>query len=101
MKKYKALYKGMYDDLKDAEMMIDYAYCIREEQEADKNLADEIAKYAQYRLQHFTEFYHLFENEAEKQKSMDSDTVDKCMWKECQETLQEWHDKIERKINKY
>ena len=91
----------MYDDLKDAEMVIDYAYCIREEQEADKNLADEIAKYAQYRLQHFTEFHHLFENEAEKQKSMDSDTVDKCMWKECQETLQEWHDKIERKINKY
>lgn len=36
MKKYKALYKGMYDDLKDAEMMIDYAYCIREEQEHDK-----------------------------------------------------------------
>ena len=101
MKKYKALYKGMYDDLKDAEMMIDYAYCIREEQEADKNLADEIAKYAQYRLQHFTEFHHLFENEAEKQKSMDSDTVDKCMWNECQETLQEWHDEIERKINKY
>ena len=25
MEKFKALYKGMYDDLKDAEMMIDYS----------------------------------------------------------------------------
>ena len=30
MKKFKALYKGMYDDLKDSEMMIKYAYDIRE-----------------------------------------------------------------------
>ena len=49
MKKYKALYKGMNDDLKDAEMMIDYAYKIKKKEE-DKALADEIAKYAQYRL---------------------------------------------------
>ena len=31
MKKFKALYKAMYDDLKDSEMMIKYACDIREE----------------------------------------------------------------------
>ena len=45
MKKYKALYKGMYDDLKDAEMMIDYACEIKEHTPEDKPLADELAKY--------------------------------------------------------
>ena len=43
MKKFKALYKGMYDDLKDAEMMIDYACEIKEHCPEDKALADEIA----------------------------------------------------------
>ena len=41
MKKFKALYKGMYDDLKDAEMMIDYACEIKEHNPDDKALADE------------------------------------------------------------
>ena len=41
MKKYKALYKGMYDDLKDAEMMIEYACEIAEHTPDDKALADE------------------------------------------------------------
>ena len=43
MEKFKALYKGMYDDLKDAEMMIDYACEIIEEHSEDKPLADELA----------------------------------------------------------
>ena len=60
MVKFKALYKGMNDDLKDAEMMIDYAYEISKHEE-DKALADEIAKYAQYRLEHFMNFHKLFE----------------------------------------
>ena len=79
MKKYKALYKGMYDDLKDSEMMIDYAFCIREE--GDKTLADEIAKYAQYRPQHFSDFHKLFEQEVSKEKEISMETVHKCMWK--------------------
>ena len=99
MKKYKALYKGMYDDLKDSEMMIDYAFYIREE--GDKALADEIAKYAQYRLQHFSDFHKLFEQEAMKEKEISMETVHKCMWEEAHETLQEWHDKVERKIKSY
>ena len=35
MEKFKALYKSMYDDLKDAEMMIDYACKVKEEDEKD------------------------------------------------------------------
>lgn len=100
MKKYKALYKGMYDDLKDSEMMIDYAYCIRENEE-DKTLADDFARYAQSRLQHFKEFHNLFENEVMKQNNTNSEIVYKCMWDEAHETLQDWHEKIEKKINKY
>ena len=78
MVKFKALYKGMNDDLKDAEMMIDYA-CEISKHEEDKALADEIAKYAQYRLEHFMNFHKLFENEASKEKNVDKETVSGCM----------------------
>ena len=60
MVKFKALYKGMNDDLKDAEMMIDYA-CEISKHEEDKALADEIAKYAQYRLEHLMQIKKLFQ----------------------------------------
>lgn len=99
MKKYKALYKEMYDDLKDSEMMIDYAFCIREE--GDKTLADEIAKYAQYRLQHSQEFHKLLMQEITKEKKEEKETIHECMWEEAHEALQEWHDKIERKVKSY
>lgn len=100
MKKYKALYKGMNDDLKDAEMMIDYAYKIKKKEE-DKALADEIAKYAQYRLEHFMVFHKLFTAEAEKEKEVDKETVTGCMWHETHEMFQHWYDEIERKIKRY
>ena len=100
MVKFKALYKGMNDDLKDAEMMIDYA-CKISKHEEDKALADEIAKYAQYRLEHFMNFHKLLENEASKEKSVDKETVSGCMWHETHEMFQHWYDVIERKIKKY
>lgn len=100
MVKFKALYKGMNDDLKDAEMMIDYA-CEISKHEEDKALADEIAKYAQYRLEHFMNFHKLFENEASKEKNVDKETVSECMWHETHEMFQHWYDDIERKIRKY
>jgi selenocysteine-specific translation elongation factor len=100
MKKFKALYKAMYDDLKDAEMMIDYACEVREHEE-DKALADELAKYAKFRLEHFMQFHKLFVGEAMKHKEVNEKTVDHCMWHEAHEQMQEWHDKIEKKIAKY
>ena len=100
MVKFKALYKGMNDDLKDAEMMIDYA-CEISKHEQDKAFADEIAKYAQYRLEHFMNFHKLFETEASKEKTVDKETVSECMWHETHEMFQHWYDDIERKIKKY
>ena len=100
MKKFKALYKGMYDDLKDAEMMIEYACEIKEHPE-DKHVADEMAQYAKFRLDHFMTFHEIFTKEAAKQKDIDSRTVAHCMWEEQHEHMQEWYDSIERKIMKY
>ena len=101
MKKFKALYKGMYDDLKDAEMMIEYACDIKEHNPEDAPLADELAKYAKYRLDHFMAFHKLFVEHAAKHKSVDEKTVDHCMWKESHEQMQDWYEKIEKKIKKY
>lgn len=101
MKKFKALYKGMYDDLKDSEMMIDYACKIKEESPEDKPLADELAKYAKSRLEHFMVFHKIFMDEAMKQKDVDAKTVSHCMWEESHEQMQEWHEKIAKKIGKY
>ena len=100
MEKFKALYKGMYDDLKDAEMMIKYAKEIREE-DGDKALADEIAKYASYRLNHFMEFHKLFQAEAKKMPEVTQETVSMCMWGETHEMMQEWYEHIKGKIDKY
>lgn len=101
MKKFKALYKAMYDDLKDAEMMIDYACDIKKENPEDRALADELAKYAKYRLDHFTTFHKLFIDEAGKEKGITQRTVSDCMWGEAHEQMQDWHGKIEKKIAKY
>ena len=101
MKKFKALYKGMYDDLKDAEMMIEYACEIAERSPDDKALADELAKYAKFRLEHFSAFHKLFVEQAMKTAKADSKTVSQCMWDEAHEQMQEWHDSIAKKISKY
>ena len=101
MEKFKALYKAMYDDLKDAEMMIDYACEIIEEHEEDRPLADELAKYAQFRLEHFMAFHKLFVDEAHKHKEVNEKTVEHCMWKEAHEQMVEWYEKIEKKVKKY
>ena len=101
MHKFKALYRGMYDDLKDAEMMIEYAYEVKEHHAEDKTLADELAKYAKYRLEHFSAFHKIFVDEANKQREVSEKTVSQCMWHETHEQMQEWHDEISKKIMKY
>lgn len=101
MKKFKALYKAMYDDLKDAEMMIEYAHEIREENPEDKNLADELAKYASFRLNHFMEFHKHFQTEAKKMPAVTGETVSMCMWEETHEHIEEWYRHIKSKIDKY
>jgi hypothetical protein len=77
----------MYDDLKDAQMMIKYAHKIQEENPEDKALADEIAKYAKYRLEHFMAFHKIFVDEAMKHGNAGEDTVDHCMWEQTHEHM--------------
>lgn len=101
MTKFKALYQGMYDDLKDAEMMIKYAYKIEKENLEDKTLADEIAKYAKYRVEHFMSFHKMFVDEAMKQGMANEESVFHCMWEETHEHMQEWYDNICKKISRY
>lgn len=104
MTKYKALYQGMRDDLKDAEMMINYAHEIQEE--GDKTLADDFAKYATYRLEHFDNFHKILLDELKASKDTDDDDDDKeeieaCLWKETDKALKEWHNKIKSEIEQY
>lgn len=101
MTKFKALYQAMYDDLKDADMMIKYACEIIEHSKDDKPIATEIAKYAQSRLNHFMEFHKKFVEEAKKVEDLDKKTISNCMWEETHEHLQEWYQSIKKKIEKF
>ena len=101
MQKFKALYQAMYDDLKDSEMMIEYAEEVKEHHKEDESLANELAKYAKYRLDHFMEFHKLFVEEAKKSEHVDKKTVSDCMWEETHEHLQEWYQHIKKEIEKY
>lgn len=101
MTKFKALYQAMYDDLKDADMMIEYACEIIEHSKDDKQIATEIAKYAQSRLNHFMEFHKKFVEEAKKVDDVDKKTISNCMWEETHEHLQEWYQSIKKKIEKF
>ena len=100
MESFEALYQAMYDDLKDSDMMIEYAHEIKEHKER-KHIADELAKYAQFRLNHFKEFHKIFVQEATKEKGVSQKTVSDCMWHKTHEHLQEWHDHIKKKIETY
>lgn len=102
MEKFKALYKAMYDDLKDSEMMIKYAYKIKKKDEKDAALAKELASYASYRLSHFMEFHKLFVAESAKYDTKASaEAVDHCMWEETHKMMQEWYESIKHKIDHY
>lgn len=100
MTKFKVLFKGMIDDLKDAEMMINYA-CKLKDSEEDKGFSAEIAKYARTRLEHFMVFHKMFESEIAKEKDIGKETVQECMWEEIHEMYQDWYNDIDKKIKKY
>ena len=91
------LYKMMNDDLKDADMIIGYAYELKEE---DNALADIMAKDAKERLAHYTELHKIFEDEVKKVKIEKNRPYD-CLWDATHEHMQEWYDDIEKCIEKY
>ncbi len=99
MEKFKFLLKIMTDDLKDADMLMDYACELKEDETA---LATEFAKYAQSRLEHFVAYHKIFQSEAEKDSSgTTARSVPSCMWDEVHSMFLEWYEELERKIKKF
>ena len=100
-KMYKYLYKKMYDDLKDAEMLIDYACKMREEEDKE-DVAKYFAETALYRLsKSFKEAHALFTNHATHESGFEGETVTHCLWDVQHDQMVEWHDKIVKKIEKF
>lgn len=99
-KMYKMLYTKMYDDLKDAEMLIDYAYQMKEEKQ------DDVAKYfgesAAYRIsKSFKDAHTLFTTHASQEKDFSEESITHCLWDAQHEQLLEWCEKITKKIEKF
>ena len=104
MLKFKALYKGMYDDLKDAEMFIEYALELKGNPN-DGKVAKELADYASERMKHFKIFHELFSSEAttwlKSSKADSKDMVEGCLWDITHEHMQDWAKKIKDKIESF
>ena len=98
-KKYKYLYKKMHDDLKDADMLIDYAYKMKEE--GCTELAKYFAECAVNRItKSFKEAHTLFTTHATQEPNFNEDSVTHCLWDVQHEQMMEWHDSIIKKIEK-
>lgn len=104
MLKFKALYKGMYDDLKDAEMFIDYVLELKSNPN-DGKVAKELADYARERMNHFKVFHELFSSETtiwlKSSKADSKEMVETCLWDISHEHMQDWAQKIKDKIESF
>ena len=103
MLKFKALYKTMYDDLKDSDMLIDYALELKDEA---PTIAKELVAYARERMSHFKKFHDLFQTTVKKWKEEEKNSeaakmVENCLWSTTHEHLQDWAKSIEEKIASY
>lgn len=100
-KMYKYLYKKMHDDLKDAEMLIDYACELKKEGGHDE-VAKFFAESAALRLtKSFKETHSLFTSHSTQEKSFGEETVINCLWDAQHEQMMDWYDKIAKKIEKF
>ena len=99
-KMYKYLYKKMHDDLKDADMLIDYACKMKEEGKED--IAKHLAEGAVYRLsKSFKEAHALFVAHAQQEKGFGEETVTNCLWDTQHEQMMEWYTQISKKIERF
>lgn len=97
---YKYLYKKMYDDLKDAEYLIDHACKLKEA--GCEDVAKHMAECAVYRLsKSFKEAHALFTTHAAQEKDFNAETPVNCLWDVQHEQLMEWYDKIAKKVEKF
>lgn len=95
MLKYKALYKKMMDDLKDAEMWLDWAEKVQEEE-------PELAKYlylsAKTRVMtNFPEAKTMFDQICAKEHKKDTSVFKELM----DSHLEEWKEHVENEIKKW
>ena len=98
-KYYKYLYKLMKDDLTDARAELDYAYCAKEDGEA------ELAKYfgtaASERLnKSFKETHALFQNYAQQEEELSEETVSVCLWDQIHEDMIEEYEHLLKRLAK-
>lgn len=99
MKELNTLYQIIYDDLKDSQMLIDYA---KELKDSNKQLADTYMTDAKNRLAHsqqmhkqFTSIIQTLEENGEKEKLAD------CLWEETHKHYVEWFENLENCIKKW
>lgn len=99
MKELKTLYKIIYDDLKDSDMLIGYA---KELKKTNKSLADMYMTDAKNRLAHsqimHKEFTSLIDKMIGENKS--SEMAD-CLWEEISNHYMEWYESLENCIKKW
>lgn len=98
MKKFKALYYIINDDLKDSEMFLDYACELKEK---DREVSEIFAREAQSRLEHFEHFNQLLEQQLEKETPARQETVDKCLWEESHKEMVHCYEKLKEKLAKH
>ena len=89
----------MKDDLTDARMELDYAYCAKEDGEA------ELAKYfgtaASERLnKSFKETHALFQNYAQQETDFEKESVSMCLWDEIHQEMEDEYEYLLITFNK-
>lgn len=100
MKELKIIYKMIYDDLKDADMIIGYAKAIKEK---NKEYADELIKDAQARLNHAMIKHEEFVKIAKEHKDTEKkeECVEFCLWDVTHEHYQDWFNSLMGCINSW
>ena len=101
MKTLKMLYKIIYDDLKDADMLIGYAKTMVDEDQ--KRLADLMVVNAKTRLAHAMTIHEEFTNivKAMKGEKGSAERVSDCLWDVTHEHFTEWYNELEGCIAKW
>lgn len=101
MKTLKHLYNIIYDDLKDAEMHVNYAEDMVKE--GHKQLADSVIVNAKNRLTHAMKIHEEFVAivKTMKEGHDTKDKVGECLWDSTHEHFVEWYNKIDSCITKW
>lgn len=94
MLKYKALYKKMMDDLKDAGMWLDWA---KELQDSSPEVSKFLFTQAKERITvSFLQTMQLFEQISKADKTMENNSLREFL----KDSLEEWYEDLENKMKK-